>query len=199
MSITLSSLRSRLNNTLNDPNSTIWSATVKDQAINAGIARLYPFNFLEKTDTTQTTDTDAPTFLYTTPSDCENLCQVFIANVATDPKIAVVPWTWYGATSQVELRYIEKYYDAKTITMLYEAAHPQLATDNATLDPQTKEDVAIEAVLYWAKLQCWEVKDRQNIGKIELADYLNLQKWYYGQFGELLRRCTMPRIPIINF
>ena len=197
MSITLSALRTRLNAQLNDTTS-IWSDTVKNQAINSGIARLYPFNFLEKQDTSQVTSTSAPTFLYITPSDCEQLCQVYILNETSVPEVLVRPWRWLRATNQVEIPDIELYYDAKTIKMVYMAAHPQLSTDNDTLDPTRKEDLAIEAVLLWASTQCWRSKQRQNIAEFDMRDYLKLVSQDYELFNTALFRCSIPSLPIIS-
>ena len=198
MSIALSALRTRLNNILNDTTS-IWSDTVKNQAINSGIARLYSYNFLEKQDTTQTTDTDDPTFLYTTPSDCEQLCQVYVQNESTEPEVLVRPWRWLRHTNQVEIPDIRAYYDGKTIRMVYIAVHPQLSTDDATLDPTRKEDLAIEAVLFWAAVQCWRAKERQNIAEIDLRDYFRLIQQDDALHNRLLLQCAMAKISILNY
>ena len=198
MSITLSALRTRLNAQLNDTTS-IWSDTVKNQAINSGIARLYPFNFLEKQDTSQVTSTSAPTFLYITPSDCEQLCQVYILNETSVPEVLVRPWRWLRATNQVEIPDIELYYDAKTIKMVYMAVHPQLSTDNDTLDPTRKEDLAIEAVLFWAAVQCWRAKERQNIAEFDMRYYLKLVAQDTAMMSNLILQCSISRIPVVNW
>ena len=198
--ITLVTLRSRLNNMLNDTTS-IWSDTVKNQAINSGIGLLYPFSYLPKDDTSQVTDTETPTLLYTVPSDCLQLCQVYIysRNIHWMEKLMLVqPWRWLRATNQVEITQIQCYRNNKTIQLVYEAAHPQLVNDTDIFRPRQRQQAIIEAVLHYAMILCYKVKERQSIGEIDFKDYIDLTSQEYKMYLDMLRRAAIPRVPVIN-
>lgn len=127
-------LRNRIRRSIRDLEEERWDDDEINDAINGALNDAWPSWYVVKQSTSNTVAAD--TFIYTLPTDCEWVAQVYLegdSNVAYKPLVAwrQVPSTSATGTASY-LLYLDRandYETGKIVKIIYEAKPPELGND----------------------------------------------------------------------
>lgn len=127
-------LRSRIRRSMRDLQEQRWTDDEINDAINWALNDAWPSWFAVKQDTTNTVA--ANTFIYTLPTDCYWVAQVWLEQDSDQPYRALAAWRQVPSASATGTDTYYLYLDnalsyeaGKTIKVIYEARPPELSND----------------------------------------------------------------------
>ena len=127
-------LRRRIRRGTRDLQEARWTDDEVNDAINYAINDAWPSWYAIKQDTTNTVAAD--TFIYSLPTDCYWVAQVWLQQDSDEPYTMITRWRQVQSTSSAGVVTYYLYLDAadtyetgKTIKVIYEAVPAELAND----------------------------------------------------------------------